>query len=232
MKKIMSCLLAAVLCLSASVTALADTVEFVPSISYKPAPEVVGTAPEGHTDCIIVTPVSKADTSEDISKEDAAELKMLYAELKKDGVKLSDECPDLNALVSGALGANKTANDLVVRDLFHVGANCDELDVYLDEGGTVKVTVKSTIGQDEKVFAMMWIDGAWQVIEAVNNQDGTITLAVNRRGKDEGTDFIDIVAWSKTAEFVNKYFTKGMQMAVRGRIQTRNWEDSNGNKRK
>ena len=60
----------------------------------------------------------------------------------------------------------------------------------------------------------------------------TITLAVNRRGKDEGTDFIDIVAWSKTAEFVNKYFTKGMQMAVRGRIQTRNWEDSNGNKRK
>jgi len=60
----------------------------------------------------------------------------------------------------------------------------------------------------------------------------TVTLAVDRRGKDEGTDFIDVVMWSKTAEFVSKYFTKGMQMAVAGRIQTRNWEDKQGNKRK
>lgn len=60
----------------------------------------------------------------------------------------------------------------------------------------------------------------------------TFTLAVDRRGRDEGTDFIEIVAWSKTAEFVTKYFTKGMQVAVAGRIQTRNWEDKQGNKRK
>lgn len=60
----------------------------------------------------------------------------------------------------------------------------------------------------------------------------TFTLAVDRRGKDDGVDFIDIVVWSKTAEFVSKYFTKGMQVAVAGRIQTRNWEDKQGNKRK
>lgn len=60
----------------------------------------------------------------------------------------------------------------------------------------------------------------------------TFTLAVDRRSKDEGTDFIEVVVWSKTAEFVTKYFTKGMQMAVAGRIQTRNWEDKQGNKRK
>lgn len=60
----------------------------------------------------------------------------------------------------------------------------------------------------------------------------TFTLAVNRRGKDDGTDFLDIVAWSKTAEFVSKYFQKGQLVAVKGRIQTRTWEDQQGNKRK
>ena len=60
----------------------------------------------------------------------------------------------------------------------------------------------------------------------------SFSLAVNRRGKDDGTDFLDIVAWNKTAEFVSKYFAKGMQVAVSGRIQTRTWEDKQGNKRK
>lgn len=60
----------------------------------------------------------------------------------------------------------------------------------------------------------------------------SFTLAVDRRGKDDGTDFLDIVAWGKTAEFVSKYFTKGQLVAVAGRIQTRTWEDQNGNKRK
>ena len=60
----------------------------------------------------------------------------------------------------------------------------------------------------------------------------SFTLAVNRNGKDAGTDFIDIVAWEKTAEFVCRYFQKGQQVAVSGRISTRNWEDQNGGKRK
>lgn len=60
----------------------------------------------------------------------------------------------------------------------------------------------------------------------------SFSLAVNRRGKDEGTDFLDVVAWSKTAEFAAKYFVKGQQVAVVGRIQTRNYEDKQGNKRK
>lgn len=60
----------------------------------------------------------------------------------------------------------------------------------------------------------------------------SFTLAVNRQGKDAGTDWIDIVAWEKTAEFVCKHFTKGQLVAVAGRIQTRNWEDQNGGKRK
>lgn len=64
----------------------------------------------------------------------------------------------------------------------------------------------------------------------------TFTLAVNRSfaksGTQKQTDFIDIVAWRGTAEFVTRYFKKGSQVAVSGRIQTRVWEDQQGNKRK
>ncbi len=64
----------------------------------------------------------------------------------------------------------------------------------------------------------------------------SFTLAVNRsytkQGEQPQTDFIDCVAWSGTAEFVSKWFTKGMQVAVSGRIQSRTWEDKQGQKRK
>jgi len=61
-----------------------------------------------------------------------------------------------------------------------------------------------------------------------NTAVASFTLAVNREMKIEGqpdADFIPIVAWAKTAEFAAKYFVKGQQVAVIGRMQTRNWED-------
>ncbi len=64
-----------------------------------------------------------------------------------------------------------------------------------------------------------------------NIQVTSFTLAVNRRFAKEGeqqADFINIVSWNKTAEFVSKYFKKGQQVAVVGRIQTRNYDDNNG----
>ena len=61
----------------------------------------------------------------------------------------------------------------------------------------------------------------------------SFTLAVNRSyGKEQQADFIDVVAWNKTAEFVCQYFRKGLLVAVEGRLQTRHWEDKQGNKRK
>jgi len=57
------------------------------------------------------------------------------------------------------------------------------------------------------------------------------TLAVNRKfAKDGEADFISIVAWGKTAEFCNNYFEKGRQVAISGRIQTRNYENKEGQK--
>ena len=64
----------------------------------------------------------------------------------------------------------------------------------------------------------------------------TFTLAVNRsyvkQGGERQTDFIDIVAWRTTAEFITKYFKKGQMMALQGSLQTRTYEDKQGNKRK
>ena len=56
------------------------------------------------------------------------------------------------------------------------------------------------------------------------------TIAVDR-GKDTGADFISCVAWEKNGEFVNKYFLKGDPILVQGRLQTRQYDDRDGNKR-
>ena len=64
-----------------------------------------------------------------------------------------------------------------------------------------------------------------------NTLVSSFSLAVNRRfakaGEERQADFINVVAWSKTGEFCSKYFKKGQQVGVIGRIQTRNWEDEN-----
>ena len=57
----------------------------------------------------------------------------------------------------------------------------------------------------------------------------SFTVAVNRdfvkQGEERQTDFINCVAYGKTAEFVSKYFSKGQEILLTGRLQTRNWED-------
>lgn len=77
--------------------------------------------------------------------------------------------------------------------------------------------------------------------ELRRTQSGTavasFSMAVERDFKDKDTgekaaDFVDIVAWRQTAEFVSRFFTKGRMAVVEGRLQTRNYEDKNGNKRK
>ena len=76
--------------------------------------------------------------------------------------------------------------------------------------------------------------------ELRRTQSGTavasFSLAVDRDYKNadgtKETDFIDIVAWRSSAEFVSKYFAKGRMAVVEGRLQMRDWTDKDGNKRK
>ena len=53
----------------------------------------------------------------------------------------------------------------------------------------------------------------------------------SKDGGDKQADFIDVVAWRSTAEFVSKYFAKGRMAVVSGRLQMRDWTDKDGNKR-
>lgn len=62
----------------------------------------------------------------------------------------------------------------------------------------------------------------------------SFSIAVNRNyraGEEQKTDFINIVAWRGTAEFITKYFQKGSLIGIEGSIQTRRYQDSNGNNR-
>ena len=77
--------------------------------------------------------------------------------------------------------------------------------------------------------------------ELRHTQTGTpvasFTLAVDRDFKDrntgeKGTDFIDVVSWRQTAEFVSRYFTKGRMAVAEGRLQIRDWTDKEGGKRR
>ncbi len=77
--------------------------------------------------------------------------------------------------------------------------------------------------------------------ELRRTQTGTpvasFSLAVDRDFKDKSTgeratDFIDVVAWRQTAEFVTRYFTKGRMAVVEGRLQIRDWTDKEGGKRR
>lgn len=68
------------------------------------------------------------------------------------------------------------------------------------------------------------------------NPVASFRLAVDRDFKDKqtgekATDWIDVVAWRNTAEFVSRYFTKGRMAVVEGRLQMRDWTDKDGNKR-
>ena len=67
-----------------------------------------------------------------------------------------------------------------------------------------------------------------------NTLVASFSLAVNRRfvrqGEERQADFFNIVAWSKLGEFCSKYFKKGQQVGIIGRLQTRTWDDQNGTK--
>ena len=65
-------------------------------------------------------------------------------------------------------------------------------------------------------------------------QNGTkvakFTIAINRKFKKEETDFLNVLTFNKTAEFIEKYFTKGQEILIEGSVQTRSWENQDGKK--
>ena len=59
----------------------------------------------------------------------------------------------------------------------------------------------------------------------------SFTIACDKPGKDKGTSFIECVAWEKTGEFINSYFLKGSAIVIEGRLESRQYETKDGQKR-
>lgn len=70
--------------------------------------------------------------------------------------------------------------------------------------------------------------------QTTNIMIASFSLAINRRfikqGEERQADFFNVTAFGKTGEFCSKYFSKGQQVAIIGRLQTRNWQDDQGQK--
>ncbi len=193
MKKFVSFLLVAVL-LSVMCVSAVSAERFVESITYKPAPELVMgneekpiighvVDPEGNIltteyhDCIVITPVSEAETSDKIPADAAALLLDVYSKISADGYKFSAMSDELNKMVASDLGEGCDADDLVIRDLFDVTVLCDELKENLAPvGNTLTLTFKVSVDKDVPVYVMTYSDGKWEpIVKTVNNGDGTIS---------------------------------------------------------
>ncbi len=195
MKKLLTLLLAIVMMITFTLSV--SGAEFVESITNKGAPElvvidqlngkdVVGfiTDPNGnkitteYLDCLIITSISEALEDADVPEDIKNELIKVFEDLKKPGTKISDICPALTEIVKEKWGKDKSADDLVVKDLFDVTDMCDDISKFLpEEGSTLDLTFDIGINAGAFVAAMVYVDGQWvPVVDCVNNGDGTITV--------------------------------------------------------
>ena len=183
MKKVVCFITAMMLCVSLIGFAFAADVEFVPSISYKGAPNIVeitdnqgnpaiGTIVNANgenigylgTDCLLITPLSEANTSTKIPAAAKETLLSVYEQLDNGSMKLP-------------YGEGVDGDKMIVRDLFDVSWLCQEHPaIVAEEGVTVTLTFNVGVDADTDVVVMTYINNTWSEIVAVrNNGDGTIT---------------------------------------------------------
>ncbi len=151
MKKLLSLMLALVMIASLATVVFAD---FVPSISEKPAPELVDDDLDcDHNDPITVTPVSDPDASD--------ELKEAYERLESG----EDELPT-------------DISNPVIRDLFEIEGNCEDA----ENAEELDITIDAGVDPDQPIDVFGYVNGAWRKLPSKNNGDGTITVTINGFG--------------------------------------------------
>lgn len=199
MKRVVSLLIALVLCLSLAAPAFAE--EFVPSITVKDGPEIVpikdGEGKEAmgellkwdeatgtyvhymylYEDCLLVTPVSQAKTSELIPDDAEALLLSVYDQLVSGSMSLPYEKHN----------ANLDPSTMVIKDLFDVTWLCAEDGVFeadhedhpaevAPKGIVVRLIFDLDVSADANVYSMSYKNGAWNpIVSCTNNGDGTVT---------------------------------------------------------
>ena len=176
MKRIFSLIVAMALCVSLLASfAFAD--DFVPSIGDKDHPEIVPV--EGDvigqiigddnqvisdvdSGCLVVTPVSEANTSTEISEEARDTLLDVYEQLSNGSMELPYD-------------SSVNPDDMVIRDLFDLSFLCEEHPEMLEAGNTLKITFDLGVAAGDTVVAMVYVNGQWVPVELINNGDGTVT---------------------------------------------------------
>lgn len=191
MKRIVCMLMGLVLCLNLAVTTFAAEKGFVPSISYKPGPELVPTkGPDGNTHlgvirdgegnvlgyveegCLRITPVAEVwEAGADVPENIAQLLRFVYEQLKSGQMQLPYE--KHNAELDPA--------EMVIRDLFDVRWSCQEhRDMMNREDTVLELTFALGVEAETRIFAMSYDEetGDWSpILSAVNNGDGTVTCS-------------------------------------------------------
>ncbi len=183
MKRVISMLVVLTLCLSLAIPVLAT--DFVPSITGKDSPDIVPVTDEngnkvqgeivdangnviGYLDekCLVITPISEAETSEEIPDHAEDLLLSVYRQLKNGTMKLAVE----------KYNQGLNADDMVIRDLFDVTWLCEEHPEIVEPAGVyVRLTFNLGVDKNTDIYCMSYKHNDWQVIPLVNNGDGTVT---------------------------------------------------------
>lgn len=198
MKKVICFLLVVVMCFALAAPAFATEIDFVPSITAKPAPEVNTNTNDDNGNVVIevknesgetvhssgienllITPVadvmSGANTG--LSAEAEATLKETFEALNAEGVKLSEVMPELIPVAEAMGMTAEDVDNMVVTALFDLTILDENLETYLEEeGNTIELTLAADIPEGYTAQVMVLVDGEWKAVEnVVVNPDGTIT---------------------------------------------------------
>lgn len=184
MKRVFAVLMIVLLCTAMVVSASADT--FTPSVTNKPAPEIVPAIdPDGNPHpgyimdddgkildyldegCLVITSVFEAQTDSDIPADSKSTLLSVYEKLVKGEMTLPYHLHN----------PNYDSDDMVIRDLFDATFLCGEHPEMLEPTGVMLVlTFDIGVKADEDVSVMTYKNGAWgNIVKITNNGDGTVT---------------------------------------------------------
>ncbi len=177
MKRVFSLFTAILICVAAICPAYAAN-DFVPSIDYKPCPDIDpiidpngreaiavildenGQIVEYIYDCLVVTPVAEANTSTVIPADSKEILLDVYDKLSDGSMQLPYE----------KYNSGLTQQGMVIRDLFDASWLCDEHPVLVAQDGvTVQITFKLGVSDSTKVYCMNYVDGEWNPIVKCEN---------------------------------------------------------------
>lgn len=179
MKRLLSKFVVFALCLTLVLSCVCAN-EFVPSIGDKDHPEIVPESDGSFAvivdnngqiadvvdeSCLVITPVSEANTSAEIPQASRGILLNIYKGLTDGSMELPYEQVD----------SSIDPDQMVIRDLFDLSFLCEEHPEMLENGHFLRATFDLGVAAGEVVVVMVFVDGQWVSVEAINNGDGTVT---------------------------------------------------------